>query len=975
MRRRGLVLIVAALLAALPAAAQFYSQGSEPVGTRWWQIKTADYRVIYPEGLDSLARIYADQLERVKIPVGATAGYIPNQEYRNRMPVILHPGTAHANGMVAWTPRRMELFTTPTYNAPEATPWHEHLIIHESRHVSQMQFTNAKPYRPYGIIMGQLFSGAATVLYGGQAFDEGDAVAAETELTRAGRGRSASFLEYYRSAFREGDTRNFWQWRYGSLVKNTPDYYTIGYIRAAGMRSVFGVQDFTARFYDRIFSTRGWPWPLFNYPKTVKETTGKKFPVAFAEITDTLRQRWSRDEQARAPFMPFRQLTPTDRRYTEFRDVDFMGEHLYAVRSGLDKTTQLVEINRDGKSRVLSQFSYSNGRIHHSEALGRLYWTEITADPRWELRSYSEIWYSGADGRHHRLSRRTRWFNLSLSPDGLRLSTTEYPIEGGSALLTIDARTGEVLSRYQAPDGLQVVESAWLGERLMVTGIDCDGSGIFEATDGFRKLFDCGNTTISELAEYGGDLYFVSDLSGVNELYRLREGKASRLTSSVQGATDYVFTPAGDTLLYVTPGVDGKYICATAASELPEPVEADFSIPHRYEFAEDLEAPVPIDKDSTIVISEPKRYSRLLHLFRFHSWAPLYVSTDAVSDLSFESIASSAGLGATAFFQNELETLTGSVAYGAFYDEEDGWTHLAETKFTYSGLLPKIEASLSIENNPASFYYLQSGYSKFEPYFSIVRRDLSVPSFNASVKMYLPLNFSSGGIYRGLIPQVEASGGNSMLMYGAAVPMNRVSASLRGYVMTATPEAAIYPRLGFGLEAGWCGRVGSTGVFSPNAYLFGYGYLPGFMSTHGIKLTATTQKPLGEAFFTERYASVLPRGMSDYSSLAYAVADYSLQNRLTLDYVFPFLPLDWSALCPVAYVRNLECTLHADGSYFLGDKENLALASVGADLCVVLGNLAWVPYTTRIGVSAYWNWGAPAEFNPYTIGLVFNIDM
>ncbi|MDT3366559.1 MAG: hypothetical protein LIQ26_04725, partial [Bacteroidota bacterium] len=104
LRRRLLLLLLAVLLPAAPVAAQFYLSGNEPASVRWWRIDTKDYRVIYPEGLDSLARVYANTLEQVKMPVGATAGYYPNQNYRKRLPVIIHPWTANANGMVTWTP-------------------------------------------------------------------------------------------------------------------------------------------------------------------------------------------------------------------------------------------------------------------------------------------------------------------------------------------------------------------------------------------------------------------------------------------------------------------------------------------------------------------------------------------------------------------------------------------------------------------------------------------------------------------------------------------------------------------------------------------------------------------------------------------------------------------------------------------------------------------------------------------------------
>ena len=977
MRLRTLVLSLALLTAGLPAAAQFYSDGSEPASTRWWQITMPDYRVLYPEGLDSLARVYADYLERVRIPVGATAGYIPNQEFRRPLPVVLYPRTADANGMVAWTPRRMQLYTTPTFLAPEPTPWPVHLVTHESRHVAQMQFVNAKPYRPYSWFVGELLGGAISSIYCGSSFYEGDAVAAETELTQVGRGRQASFLEYYRAAFREGDTRNFWQWRYGSIKNFTPDYYKVGYIRAAGMRDVFGVQDFTARYYERIFRKKGWPWPMFVYQKTVKETTGKKFKEAFAEITDTLQQRWQRDEQARAPFLPFERLTGEHRRFTQYKAACVLGDTLYAVRSGLTLAPELVKIAPDGTVLRLSDFAYTTSRLRASEQLGRVYWSEVVPDPRWELRSYSEIWYAGSDGKHLRLTEHTRWYNPSVSSDGLRLAVTEYPVNGGSVLVVIDAQTGAEQQRYIAPDGIQITESAWLGDRILAAGISDGGYAIYDVTGGYSTVFDCGYTGIKELTADGDQLYFTADLTGVDELYRLSGGTAQRLTSSPQGGSGYTFSNGA--LYFSALDARGRHIQRTAVAQMPAPVPVDFSQRHAYELAPGLETPVPVDKDSVIVVPEPVKYNRAAHLFRFHSWAPIYVSTDAIKDLSFEDVFSSAGLGATAFFQNELETLIGSVAYHAAWPDAktDPWTHSIETKFTYSGLYPKIEVSAEVSTASPRVYFLEQAYTNFEFKTFLDTEKLDVkPSANVSVLLYLPLSFSSGGIYRGFIPQLRASVSNDIFMHGKAMPMNRITASVRWYAVQSTPTSCIYPRLGVGVEAGFSGRIGVTDIFAPNAYVYGYGYLPGLMDTHGVRLTATAQVPAGNALFAERYANVLPRGMRSFGSLAGKVAGSPFQSCVTLDYAFPFLPLDWSALSPVAYLRNFECTLHADGSYFAGPVSwSPFMASAGADLCVVLGNLAWVPFTTRIGASAYWNFGAPAGYDPYYVGMVFNVDM
>ena len=970
MFRRVVLLAFAVLLASLPASAQFYTDGNEPAGVRWRRIDTPDYKVIYPEGLDSLARVYARTLERVKLPVGATAGYIPNETSRRPLPVILHPWTAHANGMVTWTPRRMELFTTPDFLDPLSSPWEEHLVTHESRHVAQMQFTADPVYKVWNLAFGQLFAGAAAVIYCGPSFYEGDAVAAETALTPSGRGRNAAFLEYYRSAFREGDTRDWWQWRYGSLRNYTPDYYTIGYITAAGMQDVFGAPDFTARYYERIFRHPKWPWPLFNYNKTVKEVTGKKFRAAFPEICDTLQARWNRDEAARAPFMPAVQIVPEDRHYVDYSGNCWLGGTMYTLRSGTARIRQL----RTPSGRGVSPFGYMTSQLKASpDYLSRIYWSEIIRDPRWEMKSYSEVWYTGHDGRKHRLKARTRWYNPA--PDGTgRLAVTEYPVFGGSRLLVVSEDDGSEICSYDAPDGMQLVEAEWGGDgALYVSAVTSEGAGIYRADTGFSKVLGCGYAALKGLFSHKGDVYFVSDLNGVDELYRLdaAAGEAWRITSTVQGGGSFRFSPASDTLVYSAVTPRGRFLYATPVDSLPAPVRADFGVPHQYELAPPPAEPALDFPADSIGPSRP--YNRLAGLFRVHSWVPLYVDYDAVESLSFESVASSAGLGATAFFQNELNTMYGTAAYNAGYSDTH-WNHKVEAKFTYSGLYPVIEAGASLQTEAPSHYYLFRRFGNFAYYQSLNSEQIEgLPSFNAHLKMYLPLNFSSGGWFRGVVPQVQWNVSNGILTMGGTAPMNRVSASVRAYAVTASPTSCIYPKFGMGAELGWSGRPGATGLFAPNTYVYTYGYLPGLMDTHGLRYTYTLQRPLSNgSLFRERYAAVMPRGMVEYGELASSAAYSPLQSRLTLDYAFPFAPLDWSGLGNIAYVRNLECILHGDWSYMAGTFAK-QYASVGADLTVVLGNFLWVPYDTKVGISCYYNFGAPEGFRPYFVDAVFSV--
>ena len=978
MFRRIYAILLALALSVLPVAAQFYSGGNESAVLRWRQITTTDFKVIYPEGLDSLARLYAAELESVKGPVGVTAGYTPNQCYNKPLPVILHPWTSHANGMVAWTPSRMELYTTPDFSNPLPTPWLADLVTHESRHVSQMQFSHEKPYRVYNIIFGQLFSGAMDILYCGPAFYEGDAVVAETELSRSGRGRKAEFLEYYRAAFRDGDTRDWWKWRYGSLKNYTPDHYTIGYITAAGMRSVYDTPDFTARYYNRFFQNKRWHFPLFNYQKTVKEVSGKKFKEAFAEITDTLQQRWSRDEAARAPFQMSERITPAARHYTDYQGTCILDSLIYSIRKGTTTAPELIRIMPSGVKTV-RPFAYSTSQLKEDAANGRIWWSEIVSDTRWDMVTWSEIWYLDAAGARHRFQPRTRWYNPSVSGDGSSLAVTEYSWNGEASIVVLDVATGREIERFRAPDGLQPVESEWIGDKLYICGITDGGQGIYDVLDGFRRLLDCGNNVVKQLFVRDRALCFVSDLNGVDELYSYVPGDAAayRLSNTVGGASSFRFAPDG-TMVYSVQQRDGRFVCTTAPEDLMDPVRVDFGVRHRYEFAEELSAGGPgLVASQQEEIPESRPYRKLANAFRIHSWAPVYVDYDAIEDMSFETLTSSAGLGAIAFMQNELSTLQGSVAYNADYSSE-GWTHKGEGKLTYTGLYPVIELGASVSSDVPYWYYLMRSYSNFSGRLSLAHDQIQgAPTLNASVLVYVPMNFSSGGWYRGVVPQLRWGVSNHMISQGNTAPLNRLSASLRAYVVKATPSSCVYPKLGAGAEIGWSGRPGAMGIFEPNAYIHGYGYLPGFMDTHGIRLTGTFQTPYGNAPFTERYASVMPRGMGEYKDFTNTVSGYPLQGRVTMDYSFPFAPLDWSWMGPVAYLRNLECTLHGDYSYFGGSerRQDINTGGVGAELCLVLGNLLWIPYDTRIGVKYYYNMGIPEGFNPHQFDMVFSVDL
>ncbi|MDO5442998.1 MAG: hypothetical protein Q4G10_04950 [Bacteroidia bacterium] len=977
MFRKRLLSLFSALLVCLSAQGQFYTTGDDPGGLKWYTISSRNFKIIYPQGLDSLARVYGGLLEQYRAPVGASIGFMPNECYRKPMPVVLHAYKADANGVVTWAPRRMELYTGKDARRPDVLDWETTLALHESRHVAQMQFARGPGYKWTYWLCGDLFAGGMGGLYPGKVLFEGDAVVMETALSRSGRGRSADFLEYYRASFDEGDFRDWYTWRWGSQKYYAPDHYALGYMLVGGVRSTFDSPLFAKDYYDRLHRKNQLPLPFLVKKKTVYQESGLKYRDAWKIICDLQQAEWKTDEDARGPFTEAVRFTPDTRRFTEYLSPIKAGEDFVALRHSLASSARLVRIDTTGKVESLRPFSSSVTDIQYSEPLGKLFWSEIIPDIRWAMASTAQVFSSDPDGKHAKaLNREGRWFNPAPSPTDGRVAVSEYPAKGGTAVLVIDGQTGEVLEHYPAPDTLQVVETAWMPDGgIAASGISPSGFGIYSVTGGFETLLAPQPAKIKQLRTSGANLYFVSDRSGVNELYTLDGDNVIRLSNNRLGASEFVFS--GDSLVFAALNTKGRQLYKNAV----EPVAVDYGELHSYLVADKLSAQEKalgaVSEVSTF--SEPERYRKSMHLMRFHSWAPLFIDYDSVSDLSMETITSLAGIGATAFFQNDLGTSYGSLAWS--------YPHGAHLKFTYTGLYPIIELSAKVGERERNSYVCSTKIYNSGKSTSISKEDgYGGLGIQGTAKVYVPLNFSSGGWTRGVIPQISASFSNDRfnstnVIYkcydalmdgekkviaffsgaekGPVVPLGRVTASLRAYTTTSTAASGIYPRWGFGAEAGYSGRPGDNSMFTPNAYTLVYGYLPGLMDTHSIKFSVTNQfQQPGK--LVESHIIVLPRGFANTSESlselqSYIALRYPVQNKVAVDYIFPLLPIDHPGLRMLEVFRNFEAAVHYDCGWYGGSEsfDRTGMFSAGLDLCTVLR----LPLSPKVGVSYNYNGG------------------
>lgn len=992
--------------------AQFASLGSEKGTTNWEKLVSPNYKVIYPVGLDSLGLVYSTYLEHYRPLVGHSLGLYPNQFYKTPMPVILHADAAISNGAVVWAPRRMDIFTFPdAYGSLPPVPWEKILSIHENRHVAQNQFTRASFKKYYYWPFGEIGLTLAGTLYENAALFEGDAVVAETALTNSGRGRTADFLSYIRMSFAEGDMRDWYRWRYGSQRWYTPDYYKIGYMTVAGMRYNY---DATMFMSDYLWNL-GSPFAFNAVQKSMKKYSGKRIKGTWNDIAATFKDIWAQDDSLRAPFQEIVTLTPKTRFFTNFRGaVQTKDGRVFALRAAMDKPQELVELLPDRTVKTIRPMS-ADSKLVYSPYTNCIYWSESVPDRRWDMVQTSRIRYIEAGGKNiEDLTTQWRYVSPAVSDDGTRLVAAEYPVNGGSRIVELGITSGDEVRCITVPDGLQVTELAFLGDNVAFTGISDDGMGLY-LTDfsGIRTLEAAVPVKIKNLISYSGTLYFTCDRTGTNEIYSYTTENLTQLTNTHHGVSSPFFKddvlcfsaldPSGSHLATVDSPISRKAFLSEYASY---PI-ADCLSEQEKEFSQVMEEPVEPVKS---------KYSKAANFFHIHSWAPMYISLSDFSSPQSEYTYQSMSLGAMAFFQNLTGTASGSLGVSIHENPFDNTKIVSgfHANLKYTGMYPVFDLAFDIGDRQRAMISRAMVPANDSTFQAVV--PVEGIFMGGAIGVSVPLNFSSGGHETSLEPSITAKFTNDMLGESFAFydkkGENEMAASASGKtgrdyyahmsvvarVMADTRRSMgpsqIVPRLGIGGELRYVMSTFDMGIGS-GIYANVYTYLPGLMSTHGLKLSAAAQTrtqmyrtwyPSG--FYSNYllpvdvwglgFEDMAPRGFEKTGAGATMLLFSPVSSLFSADYVFPLLHID-RALSPYIYISSIEVNPFAELSlYDTGKMENLY--SVGADMVFRFEKLFMFSNTMKIGVRVAYNGGSDLfdtldMKSPVYVGLVTNLDL
>ncbi len=893
MLRKAFILAVFLLLGALPVSAQYVLNGSAPASVQWNRIRGEHFDMIFPVELDSLAREYLYSFEKTRTAT-LTGLHIDTP----RMPILLQPYQMNSNGMVVWAPRRLELYTTPDSNPLYALNWEMQLATHEGRHIGQMTHYTKGIYRVLNLIAGEQGSAVGIGLYPSRVLLEGDAVQNETDLTGAGRGRDPEFLKFFRASFLVGDFRTWADWRYGSFRRYTPGKYQLGYLMVSTMRSNSGNYFATGD----IMSTqvRDW-WRFFSvshraYIHATGLTGRKNWRSAIARNTEI----WRWEYNLRAPYTPFTPLlAEREPVYTEISNPVHLDDGVYATMNGMQFEPRIVRIDSLGRKHYRRSLSALSSTLV-ADSDHSLLFSEIVPDPRWEQRSWSVIRrYDAETNRYKTLTRHTRYVNPAPSAGRDSILAVEYPVAGGSRVVILD-RDGNYIDGIDAPEHGQITHVAELANGLYASVVTTEGIGIFHYDGSWHRIVDPQLRMIRELRAANDKLlYFISDLDGLSNLYTL--DPATRQLMRISSTRVGTATPSLDkdgTLYYGEYDHLGYQPVSTSFKDLPRK-NAFFHLPYVNKIAEHNAAqvaehvvPRTAEEDSLlrrqIDSLESRRYSKILHGFHIHSWAPVYANVDRLMNdiggfdlTNFSNWYEYVAPGVTLISQNHLGTLVSVLGY-SYHDHHHG----AHAYFSYSGLYPKFD--LAVDFNNRSQTHSEYQYSPDEGL--IVQTDtLARPGLNINAAMYVPLDFSRGGWFTTLTPRLNYVATNDsfrLLDDDAALDVDKrythaLIATLRFDTRLGRPTARLTPRLGFGAQLSGQMRLGpkieNTTSYGFNAWMF----LPGFGKEDGFKLSYARQfQPWGAYKYTGDYNLVkMPYGYRREPLINY--------HRGTLEYALP----------------------------------------------------------------------------------------
>jgi hypothetical protein len=942
------LLIAILTILSYSAFPQFYMGGQEPSKTKWRYHNSSYGKIIYPSNLDSLARVYNNFLEEAIDIIPVTLNHVPS-----KFPAIIHGNSILSNGFVSWAPKRMEIVSTPSLDS-DPEPWLKTLALHETRHIVQIDKLNkGYSFKFAYYLFGEQSLGLGAALIP-RWFLEGDAVFVETQYSSGGRGRQASFYQYYRTHIlsRGGVKYSYDKWLLGSYKDYIPNHYEYGYQLVGYTNLKYGYNIWE----NALTETSSRPFTLFPFYFSIKRDTGLSRKKLHQKAFSYLDSLWTNTE-----ILPLSEnvhflLNETK----EFREHKF--PHLYnntsliSLKTSLKQVPAIVRIDLNSqKEVVLHRPGFITSPISYGK--NAIYWSQYSAHPRWEYQNYSEIWqYDLKKNKAERISYRTRYFN-PIEIDGELVAVIENSANGDNFITVID-RLGYRIETTKVGPSLELKEiCSGENDEIYARCSSVNGTVILR----YKNLNSIPDTIlgptfrdISNISAWNGGLVFIMTENYKVDLFKLdlTTSNITQLTNSTFGLSN--FTLSTDNKIIVS--ANGKYGSQPAiyiSSEELHFQNISTTTNPLYNLSQLGNKIERVPKSESETEFKSHKFSHSKSLFNIHSWAPVYFNPFYISTGFVEMFP-----GATIISQNLTNTLVSSFGYS--YNRTHGFhAHLEWLKY-----YPKISVGVDVGNE---FRYIGGG-----PLATATGEDPSSPGFEASVRMRLPYKISSGYVIS------EANIGLRYYYVNTMLWDYRNSVYTQGtlnfepyisfYALTRMAYRDLRPKFGAFIYAGDVSSPGQSSLRGSSFVARGGIYLPGALLNHSVSIVGQREQQNLQQYLRSPRIQ-FPRGFHGrYIDQA---------TTCSIEYTFPIAYPDLPIISLI-YFKRLYSNLYWDNAWTKTyvfqptfDIQDQLLQSVGLELYADV-NFFRSPYSYRLGYSAGVTLDNMGFFHSFSLGFDFS---
>ncbi len=879
------------------ANAQFFQTGQDPSQIRWRQINTDQFQIIYPEEFDKEAQRLTFVLSKVYDYGVKTMNFNPR-----KISVVLHTRTVKSNGLVAWAPKRIELFTTP-HQQIYAQDWLEQLALHEFRHVVQMdKIQNELPFL-LKFILGEQAAAIVTGVYLPFWFLEGDAVVTETALSHTGRGRMASFSMEYRAQLAEKGKYSFDKAFLGSYKDFVPDHYKLGYWMVGKSREKYGAQIWS----DVLDKVGNQPFSITPLNSVLKKETGINSNQLYNQIFDDMKTDRLKDLSLQLT-SSISTLSPSPKVYTDYLYPEFYKDSfIIAYRTSIDDIGRFVLINPDKTEKVI----YTPGPVFEESVSMKdqlIIWAERRADIRWAHADRSVILvYNIETKTKQEIFSENKLFSPVISPDLKSFAAVEVDPENHFFLSVFDINSGKLLERFNTDDNQYFFTPCWdeKGEKLYFVSLSSKGKYLASFDLQSKHFQPITPTTFGNLKNpvfTNSQIIFSADFSGTDHLYSVDPDSQHifRIYEAKFGADYPSAENSKNQILFSNYSALGFQLSTVNLNDKSNHFKVtDISLKSN-ELAENLatqEKGIPDYCNRDSIKYPSKKYSKLGHLFNFHSWAPAYIDVN-----SYEIRP-----GASVFSQNTLGTAETRLGYN--YNVAD-LTGKYSAAFNYSGWFPEINTELTFGDGASNYYQITNTVNQQN---QIIRSDTTVRRFTwneltADLDIRLPLNLSKGKYSVALFPEIKYS--FNKVTHNKSTPDNFYSGNYHAltyrlyyYHLLKQSGQNIMPRWGqqFDVIFRHTPFIGNNlGSLSGIQTVL---YFPGLAKNDGIKIYQGYQEKIFNQNHSFSNFVRFPRGFQGFQN--------NKMYSLAADYRIPLAYPDFS-LGKLVYLKRIKTSLFYD---------------------------------------------------------------